>query len=159
MRYHAVLAALVSLVVVGCDPGAGGGLTPPGPVPSPPAGVGTTSAPPSSTAPDPTPTSSTPPPSSVPTSSDASRPPTSPTADLNVSPSGSDGGDGSPSAPFGTIQRALDVAGSGDVIALAAGEYRQDFVSRRPGVTVRGPRDAVVRRKIPPATATSWCTS
>ncbi|MFF2008404.1 DUF1565 domain-containing protein [Streptomyces sp. NPDC058195] len=63
-----------------------------------------------------------------------------------VSPSGSDAHAGtSQSAPLATIQKAVDLAPGGAVISLAAGTYRQDVVTRRPGVTITGPSDAVVK--------------
>ncbi|MEU2169530.1 DUF1565 domain-containing protein [Micromonospora chersina] len=61
-----------------------------------------------------------------------------------VDPAGDDAAPGTPDAPFATIQHALDVAPTGATVHLAAGTYRQDAVTRRPGVTVTGPRDAVV---------------
>ncbi|MER7455928.1 DUF1565 domain-containing protein [Micromonospora sp. NPDC126480] len=67
-----------------------------------------------------------------------------PTRHLYVSPSGDDNAAGSHRAPFATIQRALDAAPSGATVHLAPGTYRQDAVTRRPGVTLTGPRDAVV---------------
>ncbi|MBD0841502.1 nitrous oxide reductase family maturation protein NosD [Streptomyces sp. TRM68416] len=63
-----------------------------------------------------------------------------------VSPTGSDTNPGtSVGAPLATVQRALDLAPSGAVVRLAPGTYRQDFTTRRPGVTVTGPSSAVVR--------------
>ncbi|WP_405792751.1 DUF1565 domain-containing protein [Streptomyces sp. NBC_01506] len=63
-----------------------------------------------------------------------------------VSPSGSDANAGtSAGAPLATIQKALDLAPTGAVVNLAAGTYRQDAVTRRPGVTVTGPSNAVVK--------------
>ncbi|QNE79553.1 DUF1565 domain-containing protein [Streptomyces finlayi] len=63
-----------------------------------------------------------------------------------VSPSGSDAHAGtSAGAPFATIQKAMDVAPTGAVVNLAAGTYRQDVVTRRAGVTLTGPSNAVVK--------------
>ncbi|QNE17652.1 DUF1565 domain-containing protein [Kribbella qitaiheensis] len=62
-----------------------------------------------------------------------------------VSPVGSDSSTGStPSAPFATLQKALDVAPTGSTIHLAAGRYLQDAITRQDGVTVTGPADAVL---------------
>jgi Right handed beta helix region/Protein of unknown function (DUF1565) len=51
------------------------------------------------------------------------------------------------SAPFQTIQRAVDLARPGDKIVLAPGDYYQDVVSRRDGtadapITISGPPEA-----------------
>jgi Protein of unknown function (DUF1565) len=54
-------------------------------------------------------------------------------ADLFVSPQGNDGAAGTTSAPFATIQHALEVAQPGDVVHLQKGEYKQDFKSVRDG--------------------------
>lgn len=68
-----------------------------------------------------------------------------------VSPLGNDSASGlSSGEPLRTIQRGVDLAGPGDTVALAAGEYREDIVSRRAGVsgapiTITGPAEAVVR--------------
>lgn len=63
-----------------------------------------------------------------------------------VSPSGSDANAGtSAGAPLATIQKALDLAPTGAVVNLAAGTYRQDAVTKRPGVTLTGPSNAVVK--------------
>jgi hypothetical protein len=68
-----------------------------------------------------------------------------------VSPAGDDASSGlTPETPFGTIQRAIDLAGPGDEIVLAAGEYFQDVVSRRDGaahapIRLSGPKAAVLR--------------
>ncbi|MFD5141111.1 DUF1565 domain-containing protein [Streptomyces sp. NPDC058378] len=63
-----------------------------------------------------------------------------------VSPSGSDSASGtSAGAPIATIQKALDLAPTGAVVHLAAGTYRQDVVTTRPGVTLTGPANAVVK--------------
>src|SRR5262249_32114845 len=48
------------------------------------------------------------------------------------------------------IQKAVDLAGPGDVVNLAAGVYLQDVVSRRDGaagapITIKGPAGAVVK--------------
>lgn len=67
-----------------------------------------------------------------------------------VSPAGSDANSGvRPDEPLATIQLAVDRAGPGERVALAAGAYRQDFRSRRDGtatapITISGPPDAVV---------------
>ncbi|MEU3177237.1 right-handed parallel beta-helix repeat-containing protein [Streptomyces albidoflavus] len=65
--------------------------------------------------------------------------------DTYVSPRGSDTNPGTRKAPFASIQRALNVAGPGSTVHLAPGRYLQDFVSRSPGVTISGPRSAVVQ--------------
>src|SRR5262245_55985567 len=68
-----------------------------------------------------------------------------------VSPSGTDRNNGaSPEAPLQTIQQAIDRAGPGATINLAAGEYLQDIVSKRDGtrgapITIRGPANAVIK--------------
>ncbi|MGW7413793.1 right-handed parallel beta-helix repeat-containing protein [Streptomyces sp. NPDC054863] len=63
-----------------------------------------------------------------------------------VSPSGSDANSGTTSgSPLATVQRALDLAPTGAAVRLAPGTYRQDFVTRRAGVTVTGPATAVVK--------------
>ena len=68
-----------------------------------------------------------------------------------VSPSGSDANSGtSPSAPFKTLQHALDVVQPGDTIHLAAGDYYEDVVTVRHGlpnapILITGPSDAVLR--------------
>ncbi|EST33910.1 DUF1565 domain-containing protein [Streptomyces niveus] len=63
-----------------------------------------------------------------------------------VAPSGSDVNAGtSAGAPLATIQKALDLAPTGSVVNLAAGTYRQDVVTTRPGVTLTGPSNAVVK--------------
>ncbi|NUT34693.1 MAG: hypothetical protein HOV79_16650 [Hamadaea sp.] len=69
-----------------------------------------------------------------------------PVANLFVSPAGSDAANGRTAAtPFATIQHALDAAPSGAIIHLAVGEYWQDAVTVRPGVTILGPPGAVLR--------------
>ncbi|MFE6678989.1 DUF1565 domain-containing protein [Streptomyces sp. NPDC057729] len=63
-----------------------------------------------------------------------------------VSPSGSDSNAGtSASAPLATIQKAVDLAPTGSVVNLAAGTYKQDVVTKRAGVTITGPSNAVVK--------------
>ncbi|MBM7439477.1 right-handed parallel beta-helix repeat-containing protein [Streptomyces sp. HB132] len=63
-----------------------------------------------------------------------------------VSPSGSDSAAGtSTGAPLATVQKALELAPTGAVVRLAAGTYRQDVVTTRPGVTITGPSNAVVK--------------
>lgn len=63
-----------------------------------------------------------------------------------VSPAGNDANAGrSPTAPFETIQQALDTAPSGSVVHLAPGTYLQDVVTTRSGITITGPRTAVVK--------------
>jgi Protein of unknown function (DUF1565)/Right handed beta helix region len=72
-------------------------------------------------------------------------------ATFYVSPSGSDQDGGtSPSTPFRTIQKAVDLARPGDVIILAPGDYYQDVVSKRDGtpdapITIKGPPSAVLK--------------
>jgi hypothetical protein len=66
--------------------------------------------------------------------------------ELHVSPTGSDTGDGSPSAPLRTIQAALDEAEPGTVVVLAPGEYREQLTTMRDGepgapITIRGPEN------------------
>ena len=66
-------------------------------------------------------------------------------ADYYVSPAGSDANAGStPTTAFATLQKALDSAPTGSTVHLAAGRYFQDAVTRRDGVTVTGPADAVL---------------
>jgi hypothetical protein len=65
---------------------------------------------------------------------------------LYVSPTGSDTGDGSQSAPLQTIQAALDQAEAGTVINLAPGEYHEQLTTMRDGtpeapITIRGPEN------------------
>lgn len=63
-----------------------------------------------------------------------------------VSPSGSDSNSGtSAGSPLATIQKAVDLAPTGAVVNLAAGTYRQDVVTKRAGVTITGPANAVVK--------------
>jgi hypothetical protein len=65
---------------------------------------------------------------------------------LWVSPSGSDANPGtSASKPLATIQKAVDKAGTGGTVNLAPGHYRQDVVTRRPGLTLTGPAGAIVQ--------------
>ncbi|MFF1921794.1 DUF1565 domain-containing protein [Streptomyces sp. NPDC058221] len=67
-------------------------------------------------------------------------------ADYYVSPSGSDTNSGtSAGSPFATIQKAVDLAPAGAVVNLAAGTYKQDVVTKRAGVTLTGPSNAVVK--------------
>src|SRR3954447_14779335 len=62
-----------------------------------------------------------------------------------VSPSGADTNPGtSASAPFKTIQKALDLAAAGSTITLAPGVYRESIVTQTAGtaaspITVKGP--------------------
>src|SRR5947208_11210679 len=73
------------------------------------------------------------------------------TVQYYVSPAGSDSNSGTAaSAPFKTIQKAVDLALPGDAINLAPGTYLQDVVSRRSGVagspiTIAGPSGAVLK--------------
>lgn len=68
-----------------------------------------------------------------------------------VNPQGSDNNSGTnSSAPFKSIQKAVDLAQPGDVITLAPGEYFQDVVTKRNGtakapITITGPADAVIK--------------
>jgi hypothetical protein len=68
-----------------------------------------------------------------------------------ISPAGNDANDGrSASAPFKTIQKAVDLAQPGAVITLAPGIYLQDIHSTRDGaagtpITLAGPADAIVK--------------
>jgi hypothetical protein len=68
-----------------------------------------------------------------------------------VAPHGDDSNSGAtPDAPLRTIQLALDRAGPGDRVELAAGDYYQDLHSRRDGapgapITLAGPQAAVIR--------------
>jgi len=70
---------------------------------------------------------------------------------LYVAPGGSDANSGArPGDALATIQRAVDLAGPGDRVELAEGDYLQDLVSRRDGargapITIAGPAGAVVR--------------
>jgi hypothetical protein len=54
-------------------------------------------------------------------------------------------GTGSLLRPFKTITRALAVAQSGETVLLRPGTYDERAVTVRPGVTVTGPRSAVLR--------------
>jgi hypothetical protein len=54
-------------------------------------------------------------------------------------------GTGADTAPFRTITRALAAAQSGETVALRPGTYDEHVVTVRPGVTVTGPRSAVLR--------------
>lgn len=56
-----------------------------------------------------------------------------------------DAGAGTADRPFRTITRALAEARSGDTVALQPGTYDEDVVTVRPGVTVSGPRTAILR--------------
>src|SRR5215218_9342567 len=72
-------------------------------------------------------------------------------ASYYVSSTGNDANDGrSASAPFKSIQKAVDLAQPGAVITLAPGIYLQDVHSTRDGVagapiSITGPADAIVR--------------
>lgn len=65
--------------------------------------------------------------------------------DYYVAPSGSDSNSGTSTAPFATIQKALNSAPSGATVHLAAGTYLQDAVTTRAGVTISGPATAIVK--------------
>ena len=54
-------------------------------------------------------------------------------------------GTGSVAAPFRTITRALAAAQPGETVVLRQGTYDEHVVTVRPGVTVTGPRGAVLR--------------
>jgi hypothetical protein len=54
-------------------------------------------------------------------------------------------GTGSPRKPFKTIQRALGAAQPGETVILRPGNYDERVVTLRPGVTVTGPRSAVLK--------------
>jgi hypothetical protein len=59
---------------------------------------------------------------------------------------GDDGnGTGSVTAPFRTITRAPAAAQPGETVVLRPGTYDEHVVTVRPGVTVTGPRSAVLR--------------
>ncbi|MDO8183490.1 MAG: right-handed parallel beta-helix repeat-containing protein [bacterium] len=68
-----------------------------------------------------------------------------------ISPSGNDSADGlSEAASLKTIQKAVEAAAPGDTIKLAAGEYRQDIISRRDGtatapIIITGPTAAIIK--------------
>ncbi|GAA0918568.1 right-handed parallel beta-helix repeat-containing protein [Pseudonocardia zijingensis] len=64
-----------------------------------------------------------------------------------VDPAGGDDGSGTGAEqrPFRTITRALAVAGPGETVLLRPGTYDEAVVTVRPGVTIEGPRDAVLR--------------
>lgn len=68
-----------------------------------------------------------------------------------ISPSGNDSADGlTTGAALKTIQKAVEAAQPGDTVNLAAGEYRQDIISRRNGslpapITITGPAEAVIK--------------
>src|SRR4051812_42023247 len=59
---------------------------------------------------------------------------------ISVSPTGSDGADGTPSAPLKTISRAAAVARPGDAVLVGSGRYREEVgLSRaQSGVVFRG---------------------
>jgi hypothetical protein len=68
---------------------------------------------------------------------------------LHVAPTETNSASGARSAPFSSIQQALDRAMPGDAIELAPGQYFQDFRTVRDGrpgrpIIIRGKRDAVV---------------
>jgi hypothetical protein len=66
--------------------------------------------------------------------------------DYYVAPDGDDGASGrSAATAFATVQKALDTAPAGAVVHLGPGRYLQDAVTRRDGVTVTGPADAVLQ--------------
>jgi hypothetical protein len=54
-------------------------------------------------------------------------------------------GTGSTPRPFRTITRALAAAQPGETVFLRPGAYDEHVVTVRPGVTITGPRDAVLR--------------
>ncbi|GAA5109813.1 right-handed parallel beta-helix repeat-containing protein [Pseudonocardia adelaidensis] len=54
-------------------------------------------------------------------------------------------GTGSVPRPFRTITRALAAAQPGETVVLHAGTYDEHVVTVRPGVTISGPRDAVLQ--------------
>ncbi len=63
----------------------------------------------------------------------------SPGQTRRVAPTGSDSsGTGSATAPFRTIQRAVDVSNPGDEVLIAAGEYPGEVRVREPRITLRG---------------------
>lgn len=62
-----------------------------------------------------------------------------------VDPALGDDDAGAPGRPFRTITRALAGARSGDTVALQPGTYDEDVVTVHPGVTLTGPRTAVLR--------------
>jgi Protein of unknown function (DUF1565) len=95
-------------------------------------------------APDPAPAAFPEPPAAAPASPDS--PDTFPRSPYHVDPARGDDttGTGSLKKPFKTIQRALGAARSGETVILRPGTYAERFVTVRPGVTVTGPRSAVV---------------
>lgn len=71
-----------------------------------------------------------------------------------VSPSGSDSNSGtSAGSPLATIQKAVDLAPTGAVVNLASGTYQQDVVTKRAGVTITGPANAVVKGRATPGSS------
>jgi hypothetical protein len=54
-------------------------------------------------------------------------------------------GTGSVAAPFRTITRALAAARPGEIVHLRPGTYDEHVVTVHPGVTITGPRSAVLR--------------
>ncbi|NJN18345.1 MAG: DUF1565 domain-containing protein [Oscillochloris sp.] len=67
-----------------------------------------------------------------------------------VATNGDDDNAGSRTAPFATLQHALDRAYPGDMIVLTPGVYYQDAVSRRAGtaaapITISGPPTAILK--------------
>lgn len=62
----------------------------------------------------------------------------------HVSPDGDDEAAGSESEPLKTLAAALHRAQSGDRIELAPGTYEGDVQTEREGVTITGPKEAVI---------------
>ena len=70
-------------------------------------------------------------------------------ATIHVSPAAASGGNGSKSAPFSSIQKALDKAMPGDTVELAPGVYYERVKFPRSGeykkpIRLNGPRSAVI---------------
>lgn len=63
---------------------------------------------------------------------------------LNVALVGSDKAAGTADKPLKSLAKALELAGEGDTIELAAGKYDGEVKTRVAGVTIRGPAGAIV---------------
>jgi len=63
---------------------------------------------------------------------------------IHVAPGGNDRDDGSAGRPLKTLSEALSKAQPGQTIRLAAGQYAGGVTTSAAGVSVEGPRDAIV---------------
>ena len=66
-------------------------------------------------------------------------------ADYFVAPFGSDSNAGTSAAPFATVQHAIDTAGAGSIVSVAAGTYNEN-ITMKSGVSVEGnsPADTTI---------------